>query len=188
MRKKASSHLNIFCDFVSPLLFFMLAFCSAYWWSGFPYDNLCPAGTVGQYSRYIGDHIIDTKNRTGENITQNVTVDSGDIMYQFCSQDMLNPFRFPPLPREQCQMQGYDASPQCTREDDIRWMTTGNENYDFVTIMLFSWNQLQNCHRSRKSNKSLWLVSCSYMCLKWDLSCSLSVQLFSRIFSSRRCK
>lgn len=126
---------KIFRKFFSPILFITLAFCSAYWWAGFPFDKLCPDGKVGEFSRYIGNHVINTKEINGDEKKVNVTVKSGDDLYQFCAMDMLKPFRFPPLPREQCRAQDYGASTYCTEEDSVKWMT---EEQERVTT-IFGW-------------------------------------------------
>lgn len=132
---------KIFRQCFSPLLFFTLALTSAYWWTGFPFDNLCPTGYINDSSKYIGNHIINTTDRkTGLNITiDNVIVNSGDNMYSFCNQDMLSSKRFPPFPYQQCRKQGYEEDYEpgehCEKRRDLTWMTEEQEK----VALVFGW-------------------------------------------------
>ena len=66
---------------------------SAYWWSGYPFDHICATSTNGVQS------------------------------YEFCNQDFLRNFIFPPLPRFQ------------ERHASFEWMTSGQERI----TSLYAW-------------------------------------------------
>lgn len=76
----------------------MVVLCSFYW-SGFPYDNLCEDGLVDE--TYRGSFTIEPKDG-GSHVT--VEFDEFSPQYKFCSQDLLAPGRgntFPFVPEQQ---------------------------------------------------------------------------------------
>eukprot|EP00592_Proboscia_alata_P017280 CAMPEP_0194400054 /NCGR_PEP_ID=MMETSP0174-20130528/126998_1 /TAXON_ID=216777 /ORGANISM="Proboscia alata, Strain PI-D3" /LENGTH=212 /DNA_ID=CAMNT_0039196523 /DNA_START=426 /DNA_END=1061 /DNA_ORIENTATION=+ len=119
-----------------------LAVVSSYFWSGFPYDNLCEQSTIawnGTNTNYIGDHSITYNDTLVENnLTLGSIIDDalhsysidksvfkGDIVYQFCNQNLWSkPGAFPALPRYQTEGE--------------EWMTNEQE----VVTSLFGWTSI----------------------------------------------
>eukprot|EP00592_Proboscia_alata_P021321 CAMPEP_0194418704 /NCGR_PEP_ID=MMETSP0176-20130528/17880_1 /TAXON_ID=216777 /ORGANISM="Proboscia alata, Strain PI-D3" /LENGTH=266 /DNA_ID=CAMNT_0039225345 /DNA_START=31 /DNA_END=831 /DNA_ORIENTATION=+ len=117
-----------------------LAVVSSYFWSGFPYDNLCDDGIITRNStnsEYIGGQTIhsavaitegdpqleDTKDRDPRTY-KHIAVSDGDNMYQFCNQNLAQRGAFPALPRH--QIEGYE------------WMTDEQE----MVTSLFGWTSI----------------------------------------------
>jgi len=92
--KLGTSISKINKDIFSPVARILLIVMSSYWWSGFPYDNLCETGTVNQ--TYVGLHYIDP--------TTFVTINQNQTSYKFCNQNLLLT-SFPPLSSAQGENQ-----------------------------------------------------------------------------------
>jgi len=72
-----------------PLAVAAQALISSYFWSGFPFDNLCQTDSSGvEGSRYVGTWVIQPLDGQRRTI---VTVDDADPVYKYCLQDY---FRF----------------------------------------------------------------------------------------------
>lgn len=72
-------------NYFFPFLFMAHVVMSAYWWSGYPYDNICQETNVD--NAYNGDDGGD-----------------GGYTYTFCNQNFYSQGVFPPLPRFQSMM------------------------------------------------------------------------------------
>ena len=88
-----------------------MAVFSSYFWSGFPYDNLCENEGTEVHPMFVGEYSIPVPKKTsnlnsilalygGGNETssvddnieyyyKNVTIEAGWPTYRFCNQDML---------------------------------------------------------------------------------------------------
>ena len=89
--------------------FIALTTASAYAWSGFPFDNLCPDDNFNE--DYLGDHVFLTKNADdlGVIMPQSVTVTNATKFYKSCEQDYFFSLRkFPPLP-DNVSLKKYEA-------------------------------------------------------------------------------
>jgi hypothetical protein len=71
-------------NYFFPFLFTSHVVMSAYWWSGYPYDNVC-----------------QTNDNTSNNGDDD---DGGGYSYSFCNQNFYSQGVFPPLPRFQSMM------------------------------------------------------------------------------------
>jgi hypothetical protein len=88
--------------FFSTALFF-LALMSSFYWSAFPFDNLCPTEDVAN-STVVGTYRIEAEEHGIENY-DNVTVSENDPVWRFCNQDFIlrpssSEFLFPFIYRE----------------------------------------------------------------------------------------
>lgn len=92
-----------------------------YHYARFPYDNLCETSSSAG-SDYSGSYEIFTEAKVGtpENAV-NVTISSTDSIYEFCNQDLLAQWIFPP---------------SSSAQGDHNWM--GDEGSLF-TIDVFAW-------------------------------------------------
>ena len=97
----------------------VMAVFTAFYFSAFPYDNLCDTGeTVGIYDpSYAGNFTLSPQTKIPwvtkalgnedlfkENLKVNVTIDTNFPVYSYCKQDFLSPdffFTFPFLPQHQ---------------------------------------------------------------------------------------
>ena len=81
------------CYFM-PSAIVAMAVVSTYFWSGFPFDNLCPYDGRIPY-KYKGSHTFELN---GEQVS--LTLTSDDVAYRYCSQDFLGhelKHHFPPF-------------------------------------------------------------------------------------------
>ena len=106
-----------------------MALISSYYWSGFPFDNVCESeqGVNGtgtdqsarQEHDYVGDWIVDIKG-SGEKAS--VSVNADDSFFIFCRQDFFRYYddmrSFPFLPENQ--------------PEGLEWMTSDQEFVSFV--------------------------------------------------------
>jgi hypothetical protein len=84
-------------NYFFPYLFMAHVVMSAYWWSGYPYDNVCRETTN-----------VDNTNNGGDDGV------GGGYTYTFCNQNFYSQGVFPPLPRFQNMM-------------GARWMSASQE-------------------------------------------------------------
>jgi len=105
--------------FILPLSVLAMALLSSYWWSGFPYDNLCENEVIE--NKYVGVHFIDTVDG-GK--SESYVVASNTTSYQYCNQNLLTPdgkqVRFPAIPYWQ---------------NTTKWMTKDQE----LVTEIFGW-------------------------------------------------
>jgi len=113
----------------SPTALIVMIIMSSYFWSGFPYDNLCEDGIVNE--TYVGGHLINATSLTPSeylNIHQNQT------SYKFCNQNLFKTNSFPALSRYQGENQ---------------WMTKDQELitdiFGMTSIVAISLLLLQYC-------------------------------------------
>ena len=108
-------------SFTVPLLLVTFATMNAFFWSGFPYDDLCPSNDPVPES-YLGEHILVAP---GGGLTA-ITIASSEqtIAYEPCNQDFLaySPMVLLPLPMFQ----------------EMRWMSDGQE----AIVHLHCWTSL----------------------------------------------
>mmetsp|Transcript_31652 Transcript_31652/g.42181 ORF Transcript_31652/g.42181 Transcript_31652/m.42181 type:complete len:399 (+) Transcript_31652:147-1343(+) len=101
-----------------------MAISSSYFWSGFPYDNLCRLEGSNEVDQdYVGTWTATTFG----NKTIQARVVKEDIAYKFCLQDLLrvdDKVTFPPLPKHQPK--------------GSEWMTPDQEKL----VELFGWTSL----------------------------------------------
>jgi hypothetical protein len=103
-----------------PIAIVVMAIASSYWWSGFPFDNLCVDNATPMDTRYVGEREVTVNGtRTSylsgllsfstPDYTTTVTITPDDQNYLPCSQDFRSwkSRAFPALPRYQ----------------EIEWMT-----------------------------------------------------------------
>ena len=129
---KRAAHLGSEVSFISRKYFFSLAnvamaFISAYYWAGFPFDNLCYTGkAVDEDSPYVGSFTLIPDTEDEPDVSIETTISGGDTVYEYCSQDMFQPFTFPFIPSKQAD------------EGRGEWMTPTQEQ--ITTI--FGWSSL----------------------------------------------
>jgi hypothetical protein len=133
---KRQPHLGTKISEVSRRYFFAvaivaLAILSSYYWSAFPFDNLC-AGNTTVNETYAGSWIVTpvgtptkTNSSGGDYATQ---VDAADLIYQFCLQDFFRfprgEYRFPFIPEFQ--------------PEGLEWMTSEQES----VTRIYGWSAL----------------------------------------------
>jgi len=91
----------------SPAALIVMSVMCSYFWSGFPYDNLCEDGTI--IETYIGVHFI---NETSFTESEYLTIHQNQTSYKFCNQNLFKTASFPALSRFQ---------------GDSKWMTKDQE-------------------------------------------------------------
>jgi amino acid transporter len=99
-----------------------MAIISSFYWSGFPFDNICPNDEIDD--RYVGktftvfSHGVDVPPPV-------VSFDARDVDYFFCNQDLLSPGRGRTFP--------FIAAKQPEGEE---WMTDDQE----IVTTIFGWS------------------------------------------------
>merc|ERR1719254_133922 len=93
---------------------------SSYYWSGFPYDNICEDGIVNE--TYVGLHSI---NKTSLTPSEYLTIHQNQTSYKFCEQNLLKKHAFPALSRYQGENQ---------------WMTKDQEFITDIFHRLIAWS------------------------------------------------
>ena len=103
----------------------MAIICSFYW-SGFPFDNICPNDGIDE--SFIGENFTVSEWGAGPNATSElVSYSDADVDYRFCPQDLMTPGlsdSFPFVPEKQ--------------PEGGEWMTDDQER---VTT-LFGWSSV----------------------------------------------
>jgi len=111
-----------------------MAVVSSYYWSGFPYDNLC------ENKDPVGNGYAGTWNvTTGDNKTNtNVTVSADDASFRFCLQDLLrtNGKNFPALAKFQPLNEEWMTVDQETVVTIYGWTSVGVMG---IVCMSFLW-------------------------------------------------
>lgn len=104
-------------NYFTPIGICLMSVMSAYYWSGFPYDNLCEVENPTLPSYYYGDFNIDLEAKHTEldalglsfnlynvdAVTANFTIVQGVEVYKFCNQNLVSfsGLSFPALPQWQ---------------------------------------------------------------------------------------
>jgi hypothetical protein len=65
----------------------VMAIISSYYWSGFPFDNLCQNDSIN--STYVGSMSVFPLNGSYEGYGENLTFTEGDVDYHFCNQNFI---------------------------------------------------------------------------------------------------
>jgi hypothetical protein len=129
---QVGSHIANFArTFFTPAAFVLMAIISGYYWSGFPYDNLCEDHSTPLDPEYLGHHSFDYNFKdttflgftliTAADINVSFTIEPDAQVYKFCDQDLRGWTTFPPLPTWQ--------------EEGSEWMTPDQED----VVSLFGW-------------------------------------------------
>jgi len=111
-----------------------MAVVSAYFWSGFPFDNLCENDYPAS-EEYAGTWIITTGDKVNGTI---ITVSPDDASYRFCPQDL---FRvegggFPSVPKFQPEGNEWMTSDQEAATQIYGWTSVAVMG---VVLMSFFW-------------------------------------------------
>lgn len=131
---KRAPHLGTKISKVSRKYFFsvaigVMAIISSYYWSGFPYDNICPNDNAIDPA-YVGEIKVISLG-AGQPRVQNFTSD--DVSYGFCNQNFLargSGFTFPFVPT---------ATSETTDPDE--WMTEDQK----ISTTYFGWSAVGIC-------------------------------------------
>jgi hypothetical protein len=102
----------------------VMAVISSYYWSGFPFDSICPTDAVDP--AYLGVQTVSPMDGGSRPVTVTVTPD--DVSYQFCSQNFMaagSGFTFPFVP----------TSTSDTTDPD-EWMTDDQK----LSTTYFGWS------------------------------------------------
>jgi amino acid transporter len=103
-----------------------MAIMSSFYWSGFPFDNICENGDIDP--AYIGNFTVYPLCKEDEECNgKNVSFSESDADYRFCSQDLLTPGRgrtFPFTARNQ--------------PEGDEWMTDDQE----ILTTVFGWSSV----------------------------------------------
>ena len=77
----------------------VMAIISSYYWSGFPYDNLCSNQSIN--ATYAGEFTVFPLSASYTGYGENVSFTDEDVDYRFCNQDFMaigGGFSFPFVP------------------------------------------------------------------------------------------
>jgi len=118
--------------FILPCSVLVMTVMSSYWWSGFPFDNLCENGVIDY--KYVGEHFVNhsreqdlgvinlvLKKKSIDSFSPELfVVNSNATSYEYCNQNLFEPevgqFRFPAL-----------SSWQYNSGSGLTWMTSDQE-------------------------------------------------------------
>jgi len=106
----------------------VMAIISSYYWSGFPFDNLCPNDSIN--STYEGSFTIFPLDQGNDGTGINVTFTPSDVDYRFCNQNFMEPgsgFTFPFVPTSTSE-----------NTNPLEWMTDDQ----ITTTTYFGWAAL----------------------------------------------
>ena len=95
---------------------------SSYYWSGFPFDNLCENNDLAG-NAYLGTWNVTTAEHQS---ILNVTISENDMSYRFCLQDLLR-----------TKGHGFPAVPKFQPKGD-EWMTSDQE----VVTTIYGWTSV----------------------------------------------
>ena len=127
-------------NYFTPAALVLMSVMSAYFWSGFPYDNLCEDLDTPLDPYYVGDweiqYRVDNTVFLGislysaPDVNATFTIDPDATVYQFCQQDLraYEGRSFPPLPKWQ--------------EEGLEWMTPEQESvlkvYGWISVVILA--------------------------------------------------
>ena len=119
-----TTHRKFSQSYSFPIFICFMALLSAFWWSGFPYDNICRNDNVTVGSEYAGTWTITPE--TGGS-TVNVTISSNEVTYRFCNQNFLGQESsgFPFLPQHQPPGDEWMSPAQETITSVYGWSSVG---------------------------------------------------------------
>jgi hypothetical protein len=66
-----------------------MAILSSFYWSGFPFDNICPNEDIDP--AFVGDFTVIPKDGDDGAKGESVNFTKSDVDYRFCTQDLLTP-------------------------------------------------------------------------------------------------
>lgn len=155
--------------FFSLAVLFMFVM-SSYYWSGFPYDNICANESTDQ--SYNGTYKVtsfDNSTAVDEIVTYTIGTDD----YRFCLQDFLSPGRdgssFPFIPANQPEGEEWMTTDQESITTIFGWSAVGIIAF---VLMAFCWRWIQglktlvsSTYKVRKTKRklTLCLVSTLYL-------------------------
>ena len=102
-----------------------MAVVSSFYWSGFPFDNICPNNSID--ADYLTGPIEVTPFYVKDRPATTVEFASDDVDYRYCNQDLLSPREgrsFPFTPDKQ--------------PDGDEWMTDDQE----IVTLVFGWSSV----------------------------------------------
>ncbi|KAG7353258.1 calcium-activated chloride channel [Nitzschia inconspicua] len=103
----------------------VMAVISSYYWSGFPFDNICPNDSIN--STYVDSVIVLPKNVSELRFAFNVTFTEEDVDYRFCNQNLMAIGSGPTFP--------FVPTMTTDTTDPSNWMTDDQ----VITTTYFGW-------------------------------------------------
>jgi hypothetical protein len=116
-----------------------MAVISSFYWSGFPYDNICPNDDIDP--AYVGKNF--TVFPLGADVGIDVSFDAKDVDYFFCNQDLLSPGRgrtFPFIAAQQPEGDEWMTDDQETVTTFFGWSAVA---ITAMVILKFLWGWVE---------------------------------------------
>ena len=110
-----------------------MAVISSFYWSGFPFDNICPTEVFNE--TYVGEFTITNLNDNSDVVTQTL-VGPDSLQFQFCNQNLLatGKWAFPFIPEQQAVGEEWMNEEQRGLTQIFGWTSVG---IIFLVIVMF---------------------------------------------------
>lgn len=139
-----------------------MAVISSFYWSGFPFDNLCEASDIAP--GYEGKFTVTALDQNTRMNGTEVSFTSTSMQYRFCNQDLLSPGGGQTFPFVAKQQPEGDEWMSPTQEDVTTVFGWTSVGITVIVIIKFVWGWFETAQSLFRSSYSVSCKSDSFPC------------------------